>query len=188
VGRNATQTSLRLSRRARSRLGLRLAGFGVVVGIALTVALAGARGASAHAWYAGVRTACADSPTKMLCYHDVTRRRAGLQGFARERQLDLAAALKGDRIVRCKELSHHPCGDSLFRPFYQAGYLPWSDSWLVGENLAWGWPSAWDAFHALMHSESHRDNILNPAFGQIGIERRPSPWGRLWVIHFGRRW
>jgi uncharacterized protein YkwD len=124
----------------------------------------------------------------MRCYHNQTRRLGGLPALDPRHRLHLAADVKADRIVGCGQLSHEPCGDSPFRPFYQADYLPWSDSWLAGENLAWGWPTAWNAFHALMHSTAHRENILRPSFRDIGIRGRRSPWGRLWVIHFGRRW
>jgi len=44
------------------------------------------------------------------------------------------------------------------------------------------------AFAALMRSPAHRANILDPRFADIGIDRRLSRWGVLWVIHYGRRW
>jgi uncharacterized protein YkwD len=123
----------------------------------------------------------------MRCYHVRTRRRADLSVLRRVPKLRRAAELKGARIVSCREHSHYPCGDAFARPFYQAGYLPWNGSWLVGENLAWSWRTSWGAFHALMHSPAHRANILHPAFRDFGVRQRSSPWGQLWVIHYGRR-
>jgi uncharacterized protein YkwD len=173
---------------ARSRgLNTKVLAGAVVAGIASLVVLLSAQRAPAHTWYAGVRTACAGSTAKMRCYHGLTRQRAGLHGLRWHRRLRRAAQLKSDRIIMCRQLSHRPCGDAFVRPFYRAGYLPWPRSWLVGENLAWSWRSAWGAFHALMHSSSHRANILNPAFRDIGIWQGPSPWGILWIVHYGRR-
>jgi uncharacterized protein YkwD len=175
--------------RTRSLPRLRSASrFAAVAVMAAGFALQSADPASADEWYAGARDACAASMYKMRCYHEVTRRLAGLSGLRRSIRLHRAASVKNDRIVACGQLSHEPCGDSLLRPFYQTVYLPGSDAWRVGENLAWGWPTAWAAFNALMQSAPHRENILTPSFREIGIEVRHSPWGRLWVIHFGRRW
>jgi uncharacterized protein YkwD len=169
--------------------GLRLASrFAAVAVMAAGFALQSAHPAAADEWYADARDACAARTYKMRCYHNVTRRLAGLSGLRRSTRLHRAAFVKSDRIVACGQLSHEPCGDSFLRPFYQTAYLPWSDAWRVGENLAWGWPTAWAAFNALMHSAPHRENMLTPSFREIGIEVRGSPWGRLWVIHFGRRW
>lgn len=165
----------------------RVAGRIVISAIVASLALASMQLASAHTWYSSVRKACADSPTKMRCYHQLTRRRAGLHALRPRHRLHRAALLKVDRIVACSRPLHTPCGDSFLRPFYQAGYLP-ARSWVAGENLAWGWHSRWGAFNGLMHSAPHRENILRPSFRDIGIERRSSPWGRFWVIHYGRRW
>jgi uncharacterized protein YkwD len=74
------------------------------------------------------------------------------------------------------------------RPFYTARYVAADGSAIVGENLAWGWSTAWIAFDALMHSPSHRANILDTDFRDVGVHvTRRSPWGPLWVIHYGRR-
>ena len=170
----------------RPRTGLATAAIAVAVPILLV--LASAERAPAHPWYASVRAACADSATKMRCYHVRTRRRAGLSRLRLDARLRRSTSLKAARMVACSELSHYPCGDAWARPFRQAGYLPWAGSWLVGENYAWGWRTSWDAFHALMHSAPHRANILQPAFRDLGVRQRSSPWGTLWVIHFGRRW
>jgi uncharacterized protein YkwD len=172
---------------ALARLGTRRLAGAITAGIASLVVLVGAQLAPAHTWYAGVQRTCAGTNAKMRCYHERTRHRAGLHGLRWRRRLHQSAQLKSDRVAMCRQLSHWPCGDSMLRPFYRSGYLPWPRSWLVGENLAWGWRTAWDAFHALMHSASHRANILKPAFGDLGVFSHRSAWGRLWVIHYGRR-
>jgi uncharacterized protein YkwD len=123
----------------------------------------------------------------MLCYHDRTRALAHLPALHRSDGLFGSAGLKAARIMRCGEHRHDPCGDDWVHPFYSAGYLP-ASSWVVGENLAWGWSDAWEAFDGLMHSPSHRANILNPQFRDFGVRLvRRSQWGMLWVLHYGAR-
>ena len=111
----------------------------------------------------------------------------GPRGSPQGWRLHHAARLKRIRIIRCGHPGHEPCGDSFVRPFYQAHYLPTTCRWLVGENLAWGWSTAWGAFDALMHSPTHRANILDGTFSTYGASHSASPWGRLWVIHYGDR-
>jgi uncharacterized protein YkwD len=155
--------------------------------VAILVAGFAPQQARAHSWYSSVRSTCAQSSHKMLCYHNQTRRIAGLPALGGGWRLYYAAQLKRTRIIRCGRPSHEPCGDSLVRPFYQAHYLPTTCRWLVGENLAWGWSTAWAAFNALMQSPTHRANILDRTFRTFGSSHSASPWGRLWVIHYGDR-
>lgn len=58
-----------------------------------------------------------------------------------------------------------------------------------GENLAAGQLSVKIAFEDLMKSSSHRKNILNPKYCQIGISKSENPksyYGIYWVQNFGR--
>jgi uncharacterized protein YkwD len=158
---------------------------GATTGLASLVLLTGAQGAPAQS---SVRAACASSTRKMLCYHRQVRQRAGLPLLRASRRLDRAALLKERRIVRCRRVTHEPCGEPFDRPFTLAGYLPWRGSWIVGENLAWGWGSSWEAFQGLMHSPTHRANILRRSFRDIGVWQGRSPWGLLWVLEYGHRW
>jgi uncharacterized protein YkwD len=170
----------------RSR-GARVVVRGLAIVAALVIVLAPARGALGATWYASARPACAQSRHMMLCYTNRARRLAGLRRLYPSAALQQSTREKGRRIVRCRDLNHTPCGDSWLRPFYVSGYLPAPGSWLAGENLAWGWDSTWQAFTALMRSPAHRANILDPSYADIGVRGRRSPWGRLWVVHFGRR-
>jgi uncharacterized protein YkwD len=176
----------RLARSHRPR-GLRLATGTAVVAAALAAIPASA--SAAPSWYASARTACrGNGPATMVCFHRRTRALAHVVRLRRNRRLDRSASLKATRIVRCRQLRHDPCGEPWFRVFYAARYLPPGGSAVVGENLAWGFRSAWTAFDALMHSPAHRANILDPAFRDVGVRlTRRSPWGRLWVIDYGRR-
>src|ERR671918_649983 len=132
----------------------------VAVGIVSVVLVQTGQLASAHTWYASVRSACAGSANKMRCYHELTRRRAGLHTLRPRHRLHRSARLKGDRIVACGELSHEPCGDSAFRAFYEGGYLPWPASWRGGGNPARGWATGWGAFLAPQHSQKPPGNNL----------------------------
>jgi uncharacterized protein YkwD len=155
---------------------------------AALVLLAGAQGASARESSATVRAACAGSDDKMLCYHRQVRQRAGLPPLRGSRVLARAALLKARRMLRCRRLTHEPCGDPFERPFKLAGYIPRYGSWIVGENLAWGWETPWHAFQGLMRSPTHRANILRRSFRELGVWQGRSPWGPLWVLEYGRRW
>jgi uncharacterized protein YkwD len=170
----------------RSR-GARVLVPGVAAVVALVMVMTLARSAHAATWYASARPACAQSRHLMRCYTNETRRLAGRPRLYPSAALQQSAQEKGRRIVRCRDLSHTPCGDPWLRPFFASGYLPAPGRWLAGENLAWGWGSTWQAFAALMHSPAHRANILDPGYADIGVRGRRSPWGRLWVVHFGRR-
>jgi uncharacterized protein YkwD len=144
--------------------------------------------AKADQWYSSVRSACRHSISTMLCYHVRTRALAHIPKLQRSEPLYRSAELKAARIERCNQHRHDPCGDDWVQPFYTAGYLPSRGAWAVGENIAWGWANAWQAFNALMHSPSHRANILDPRFRDVGVQPvRRSAWGSLWVIHYGRR-
>ncbi len=53
-----------------------------------------------------------------------------------------------------------------------AGYIPTTGAWTVGENLAWGTgvlATPKEIVQAWMKSTGHRENILRPAFKEIGF-------------------
>jgi uncharacterized protein YkwD len=156
---------------------------GAVCLVLLPNAFATAARASMHA------AACAGGATaRMVCYHERTRRRFGLVRLRRNPELDRAARLKAQRIIRCRRFAHSPCGEPFDRALFQAGYLPWRNGWTVGENLAYGWSAPYGAFQGLMRSPPHRANILRGAFREIGVFETASPWGPLWVVEYGRHW
>ena len=158
----------------------------IAAAIVVTVALVPQQ-AQATSWYSNARKACAGSSHVMLCYHNQTRQMAGLPPLRLGWRLHTSAQAKRLRILQCGRVIHEPCGDPWVRPFYQAHYLPTPCRWLVGENLAWDWASTWAAFTGLMQSPTHRANILNSLFRGFGVSHSASPWGELWVIHYGRR-
>jgi uncharacterized protein YkwD len=50
-----------------------------------------------------------------------------------------------------------------------AGYLPSSNGWCTGENIAWGQSSAAAVVNWWMNSPGHRANILKPEFMHLGV-------------------
>ena len=63
-------------------------------------------------------------------------------------------------------------GDTFVDRIIGAGYARRNDGWTLGENLAWGTGDVGTAraIHAAwMRSSGHRDNILKPAFRELGI-------------------
>jgi uncharacterized protein YkwD len=74
-------------------------------------------------------------------------------------------------------------GSTLRERARQFGY----DYWIIGENLAAGQRSAVEAVTAWMNSPCHRENIMNPAFTELGIAvRYGGTYGYYWVQEFGR--
>jgi uncharacterized protein YkwD len=56
----------------------------------------------------------------------------------------------------------------------------------LGENLAGGQQTPQAVVDAWMNSESHRDNILNPIWQEMGVGvRRGGDYGIYWVQEFG---
>jgi uncharacterized protein YkwD len=107
----------------------------------------------------------------MLCYHRYARMQAGLP-LRRVKSLARAAELKARWIVSCRIFTHSPCGHSFMSGFQQSGYI-WGN-WLVGENIGWGSGPVGRArpmFVAWLRSAEHRENIVRPRLGEIGIAR-----------------
>jgi uncharacterized protein YkwD len=66
-----------------------------------------------------------------------------------------------------------------------AGYDDWRT---YGENIAFGYTTALSVMQAWMNSPGHRENILNPAFTQIGVGIVADSAGYLfWTQEFGAR-
>lgn len=61
------------------------------------------------------------------------------------------------------------------------------DFWIIGENLAAGQRSPVEVVNDWMDSPCHRENLLNPAFTELGIGiRYGGRYGYYWVQEFGR--
>ncbi|HEU0248401.1 MAG TPA: CAP domain-containing protein [Gaiellaceae bacterium] len=85
-----------------------------------------------------------------------------------------AAALKGERVASCVQLSHTPCGTSVTAAVQAAGYRYST----FGENLfagTWGQVSARDVVRAWLQSPPHRANLLHPGFRDVGAAPARAP-------------
>jgi uncharacterized protein YkwD len=61
------------------------------------------------------------------------------------------------------------------------------DYWIIGENLAAGQRSPAEVVADWMDSPCHRENLLNPAFTELGVGVRVGgDYGYYWVQEFGR--
>jgi uncharacterized protein YkwD len=114
------------------------------------------------------------------------RARAGIATLTVNAQLDEAAQLQATQLAALQVLQHNiPNGTYPTPPdrLAASGYA-WQ---AYGENIASGYPSPADAMAAWMNSSGHRDNILNPAFTEIGTASTADATGRMyWVQVFGK--
>jgi len=108
-----------------------------------------------------------------LCALNRERVHYGLGKLTLNRKLSRAARRHAHDMARRNYFSHDTLGGGTFVERIRAeGYLKGANTWLVGENLAWGSrgyskPSA--IMRMWMNSPGHRANILNGSFKEIGI-------------------
>ena len=120
-----------------------------------------------------------DFPAEVLRLVNVERSRVGLS------PLKFAKDLEASAYVRAVELptkfSHtRPDGTKCFTAMAKRGHI-------LGENLAGGQTSPKQVVQAWMDSKSHRDNILNPEFKELGVVyyyKANSKYKHYWVQHF----
>ena len=94
-----------------------------------------------------------------------TRQSVGLQPLAENSQLDRAAQLKAQNMVQDNYFDHtSPSGISPWYWFSQAGY----NYKYAGENLAIGFFDSQEVYDAWLNSPSHKANILNPNYTEVG--------------------
>ena len=110
---------------------------------------------------------------RLLCLMNRTRARFGLPSLRANRCLHRVAARHAHDMVFRRYFAHvTPNGWDPGRRARASGYVPRSQRWVVGENIAWGVAGAarpaW-VVRAWMHSPGHRRNLLNPRFHDAGI-------------------
>jgi uncharacterized protein YkwD len=107
------------------------------------------------------------------------RQKVGLPDLKSSTDLNWTAAIKACDMDTKNYFSHNDLdGAPSWGSIRKSGY----DYEKAGENLAQGFASDTEILIAFMGSPSHRDNILDPVFIDIGIGR----CGRFLVQHFGR--
>jgi uncharacterized protein YkwD len=100
-----------------------------------------------------------------------------MRGLRGSTDLAFAAAAHARAMIARRFFAHdEPAGMRFLDRMLHSGYLARYGRWRVGENLGWGWgaggtPVAMVA--AWMRSASHRRNILNRRFRDVGMAIRP---------------
>ena len=106
------------------------------------------------------------SPSEIIRLTNVQRQENGLLPLSENSTLDAAALAKGNDMLAKQYWAHFaPDGTSPWSFFLKFGY----EYSYAGENLARDFTDAQSAVTAWMNSPSHRENMLNPNYKDIGI-------------------
>jgi hypothetical protein len=106
------------------------------------------------------------SPAEVIRLTNAQRAANGLSALSENSTLDSAALAKGNDMLAKGYWAHFaPDGTSPWSFFLKFGYK----YQYAGENLARDFQDAGSAVTAWMNSPSHKDNILNPNYREIGI-------------------
>jgi len=106
------------------------------------------------------------SPAEVIRLTNVQRAANGLNALSENSTLDAAALAKGNDMLAKGYWAHFaPDGTSPWSFFLKFGYK----YKYAGENLARDFQDAPSAVNAWMNSPSHKENILNPNYSEIGI-------------------
>ena len=103
--------------------------------------------------------------TNLTSFVNEGRYEVGLSPLSENSKLDHAAYLKAQNMVQEQYFNHiSPNGVSPWYWFSEAGY----DYEYAGENLAVGFYEPKEVYSAWLASPSHRDNLLNPKYTEVG--------------------
>lgn len=106
------------------------------------------------------------SPSEVIRLTNEQRQAQGLTPLSQNSVLDSAALAKGNDMLAKGYWAHFaPDGTAPWSFFSKFGYK----YRYAGENLARDFSSASTAVSAWMNSKTHKDNILNPNYREIGI-------------------
>lgn len=93
------------------------------------------------------------------------RQSIGLKPLTESSKLDIAAQMKAQNMIQDNYFNHiSPSGIAPWYWFSEAGY----NYKYAGENLAIGFFESEEVFNAWLNSPSHKANILNPNYTEIG--------------------
>ena len=119
-----------------------------------------------------------DSIDVVLSIINSYRKENGVKPLVLNDKLTEVACARAEEIAWSGEHSHRrPNGRTCFTILKDAGF----DSGYAGENIGWGYETPQEVCQAWKDSETHRKNILDPEFTQIGIgvAADPDPDGKL---------
>ncbi len=93
-----------------------------------------------------------------------------------DERLNHAAQSHAEDMQRRNYFSHtNPEGDDAGHRARKAGY-PWSS---IGENIAWGQPTAESVVESWRNSRGHCANMMNPTYQHIGIGKAGVYWAQV---------
>lgn len=106
------------------------------------------------------------SPTSIINATNLARQEFGVTPLTVDSRLTRAAEAQATDMLSQQYFDHvSPSGQSPWSWVQQAGYRYTT----VGENLADNFSQADDVIHAWLQSATHRANLLNPKFRDIGV-------------------
>ena len=105
-----------------------------------------------------------------------TRADAGLSPVALDEALSACAAIRAEEIIERFEHTR-PDGRDCFSVLSDSGFTYRR----VGENIAYGYPTAESVMDGWMNSAGHRANILESGYSRIGVGRSGTRWVQLFA-------
>lgn len=134
----------------------------LAIAMCLSIFLGGFQGATSGVLAYATNT----SVSGLLQATNSRRANNGQQSLALNQQLINAAQAKANDMVARDYWSHNtPDGQEPWIFFEEAGYAYTK----AGENLAYGFPDSNETVTGWMNSPTHRDNMLDPAFTEVGF-------------------
>lgn len=114
---------------------------------------------------------------------NVERRRVNAPPLVLNDKLTAAAQRHAQDMATSRRMSHTGSDGSTMRSRIDATQYNWST---IGENVAMGQPTAAAVMAAWMNSPGHRQNILNPAFTELGVGYATGANRPYWAQVFAR--
>lgn len=120
---------------------------------------------------------------ELLRLVNAERQRVNVHPLVLNDKLTAAAQRHSQDMATSRRMSHTGSDGSTMRSRIDATQYRWST---IGENVALGQPSAAAVMAAWMNSPGHRQNILNPAFTELGIGYATAAGRPYWTQVFAR--
>jgi uncharacterized protein YkwD len=120
---------------------------------------------------------------ELLRLVNVERRRVNAKPLVLSPQLTAAAQRHSQDMAANRRMSHTGSDGSTMRSRIDDTQYRWST---IGENVAMGQPNAAAVMAAWVNSPGHRQNILNPAFTELGIGYATAANRPYWTQVFAR--
>lgn len=103
--------------------------------------------------------------SSLVNYINQARMSSGVPALTENIVLDQAAQLKAQNMLQNQYFAHtSPQGISPWYWFSKAGY----NYKYAGENLAVGFFDSWQVYEAWLNSPSHKSNLMNPLYKEVG--------------------